>query len=85
VRENSRGLANRGGLAGGALVLDPQHHDDVGAVEGILEAGRDAAALAGQVAAQLGQPGGKSVHGAHSRTRAPSLVRHRRFERATRE
>ena len=65
-------------LAADALLLDAQHHHDVGA----FERGLDALVHAG---AHLGRgPARSSVRGAATRTRAPSLVSAQMFERATR-
>jgi hypothetical protein len=78
-------LANRGASPAVRSCWDPQHHHDVGAVERVLEPRGDPAALAGQVAAQLGQARRQQRPRRAQPHPAPSLVRHSRFERATRE
>ena len=87
--ERARQLARVGEprrLALEPLVLDAQHHHDVGAVEAVLEP-RCTTRTRSRVTSPpiSSMPRGISVRGATSRTRAPSLARHRMFERATRE
>ena len=60
------------------LVLDAQHHDDVGAVDRLVDRCRRRARRSRSM------PGGISVGGPHTHTSAPSLFSSWMFERSTR-